>query len=172
MTVPPHLVTTSVRMEPPSRHPRSQFWPRGRRPWGHLVPAVVATACVCAGFALVSATVPRPATPWNVARSFVEARFDQDWSAVWRLHCRDGRLPDESAFVGRMTTLDEGFEGPAATVVVLEDVTEGGGPASPSFTVTLAIRAIGADGKPMWTDAVRLPVVAERGEFRVCLGPG
>jgi hypothetical protein len=125
---------------------------------------------VGAGFALVSTTAPRPATPWNVARAFTEARLDQDWAEVWRLHCRDGGLPDESAFVDRMTTLDEGFETPPVALVVVDQVTEGGNSPAPSFTVALSVSALGADGEPMWTDAVRLPVVAEDGQFRVCLG--
>jgi hypothetical protein len=167
MITPPHLVTTSVHMTAPTRHPR-----RARRPRAHLVPAIVTAACVCAGFALLFTTVPRPATPWSVARSFVEARFEQDWAAVWALHCTAGRLPDESAFVDRMTTLDAGFDVPAAALVVVDGVTEDVGPAAPSFTVALTVRALRADGEPTWTDRVRLPVVAERGEFRVCLGPG
>lgn len=169
MTVPPHLVTTSVRMEPPSRHPRPE---RRRRVRPHLVPAIVTVACVCTGFALVTAAVDRAPTPADVARSFVAARFDQDWEAVWELHCRTGRLPDRAAFVARMTALDQGFEVPASTAVVVEGVTEGAGPEAPAFTARVSIRAFDVDGAPVGTDTVQLPVVAEEGGFRVCLEPG
>jgi hypothetical protein len=167
MIVPPHLETTSVHMVAGKRYPRPE-----RRPRPHLVPAIVTAACVCAGFALVSTTVPRPATPWHVARTFVEARFEQDWGAVWALSCSDGRPADESAFADRMSTLDAGFDRPAAVVMVVDDVSSDEEPAAPSFTVALTVRALRADGEPTWTDRVLLPVVAEGGEFRVCLGPG
>jgi hypothetical protein len=169
MTASP-FVGPTVQMERPARyrHPRP-----GRRPSRHLVAAIVTTVGVCGGLGLALSIAPRPETPGTVARAFVQALAEQDWPAVWRLHCRAGPLPDESAFVDRMSSIDQGFEAPAGTVVFVDEVTEVAGPGAPSFVVTLTIAARGhrADGS-MRTQTARLPVVGEEGVFRVCLEPG
>jgi hypothetical protein len=147
--------------EPPPR--------RRRRPWPHLVAAIVTAACVCGGFAVVTWTVPRAPTPGNVARAFAEARMHQDWATMWQLQCRAVRLPDQQAFVARMTALDEAFLVRPAVGVFVRGISQDDGATRPSFTVTVETAAFYRDGAT-WTSTVRLPVVREEGEFRVCFG--
>ena len=141
-----------------------------RRPRPHLLAAVVTALCVGGGFVLVMATAPRPATPGTVAREFIEARIAQDWETVWRLHCRSVGLPDQDAFVERMTSLDRDVEQESALVVV-KDVSEDHVGAGLSFTVTVVMSGFNGDG-PTWRNTGQVPVVGEDGDFRVCIPPG
>lgn len=118
-----------------------------------------------AGGAAVSAwTLPEVPTPSNVAREYVQTRYERDWAAAWEVMCRSSRsdwgdyatYAEHSEYVSKYyfmpTDVDVSVDG-------FRGAEKLGGPA-----LTVALRVTGE----RWNLGGDVDVVEEAGEFRVC----
>ena len=131
--------------------------------------AAITCAAVAAGF-FVSTAVTGPATPRQVAAEYMEARYDQDWSAVWALTCDSIRdSTDFASFAEEAAFIHKYYFQPSDADISIGDIEFGrNGSAeylkvSARATADQGFRQVAFDGD--------LALALEDGKFRVC-GPG
>ena len=144
------------------RAPLPDFTPRTRVPRA----AVVTGAAVAAGFALATFLIG-PHTPRQVAASYLEARFDQEWAAAWALTCESEReSTDFAAFAEEAAVVHEYFFFPSEVDISVGDIrlarygSHGYVEVPAKATSDEVFREAAFDGD--------VPLVLEDGEFRVC----
>lgn len=144
------------------RAPLPHFAPRRRVPRA----AVVTGAAVAAGFALANILIG-PQTPRQVAASYLEARFDQDWAAAWALTCdSERRSTDFAAFAEEAAFVHEYLFLPSEVDISVGDLRlarygSRGYVEVPAKAISdEVLREAAFDGD--------VPLVLEDGEFRVC----
>ena len=154
MTVLPDFVIEEIRRRRESRAP---IWNA----------AIITGLVVVAGFTVASTMLTPAPVVSNVARNYVEARYDRDWAAAWELMCRPSR-----AIFGDFETYVETSEYVADSMSFPRDVDVSVGAArevelqgleghSVNVTITSAERE-------SWKNDGVVLVVAEEGELRVC----
>jgi hypothetical protein len=130
--------------------------------------AIITSACVAAGVALATATLPAVPTPTNVAIAYTEARFAHDWPTTWDLLCgpTHAAMGGYAAFAEGVAHLDE-YVRPTDVDVSVGDVHGVRGASSPFATVAVTVTSV--DGTlEDWETSGELFIVEEDGEFRVC----
>jgi len=120
---------------------------------------------VTAGAGVATWALPPGDTPTNVARAYVEARYDRDWARAWELVCRSTRsaFGDYAAYVEDSEYAFDSYVGPTDVDVSVDDVQAAVTQGRPSAAVTLTVTSV-----ENWETGGEVLVVDEDGEFRVC----
>ena len=159
----PEVIASPGRLRPP--RPPSR-WAAARKE------ATVTAAAVAAGFALAVTTVPATPSPQRVAETFVQALFDDDWTAAWTVLCRADRdRLDRDAFASALLALSGGSSLPSDVDLEVDDPRPARGLAGAQATVK--ITATSDDrGRRDWAITGNVPVFVENGALRVCFTTG
>jgi len=159
----PEVIASPGRLRPP--RPPSR-WAAARRE------ATVTAAAVAAGFALAVTTVPATPSPQRVAATFVQALFDDDWTAAWTVLCQaDRERLDHDTFTRALLALSGASSLPSDVDLEVDDPRPVRGPAGAQ--ATLKITATSDDvGRRDWAITGNIPLLVENGAVRVCFTTG
>jgi hypothetical protein len=134
--------------------------------------ALVTGVAVAGGFAIAMTTLSAAETPEQVALTFLQAQYEEDWPAAWDLVCSATREEiDYDFFVRGLATVNEIEVAPSHVDLESGDVHVGRGPEGSYFTVPFTATS-DDPGREEWQSDGSLPIVQEGGDLRVCFhGP-
>ena len=129
--------------------------------------AVATLAFVVLGTAAALFAMPPVPTPGNVAKAFVEARYDRNWSAAWELLCRPARdvVGDHTFYSERSDYVFEYLSMPEDVEVSTGHLYRTEWHGKPAVAVPIWITA---ENPENWETGGDLRLVEEDGQLRVC----
>jgi hypothetical protein len=148
--------------------------PLPARPRRRAVPkhALIAGAAVAAGFGLAMAALPPFGTPQNVAKAYVQARFDDDPSAAWAVMCQPFQEAiSYTSFEETVIGVNEYYFMPSDVDIAIDDVRGIDEPSGPAVRVGVTVTS-DERNREDWALPIDLVLVEEGGAFRVCYPPG
>lgn len=151
------------------RAPLEDDWVRRERSRATYNGALLTALFVLGGAVLATVVLPPVPTPANVAKAYVNARFDRDWAAAWDLVCRPSReaLGSYANYAEYADYWADRYRPPSDVSVSVGDLHGVPGGAGRSAIVTMSVTSDDRH-RESWEVGGELTLVEEDGAFRVC----